>query len=75
MDTVFAAAGWVASHPLLVLGAVVAFAAVVSLAGRLRAAARRRRAARVRLRTPKEQGRFNPVSTVYAPKQYRRPRN
>ena len=74
MDSITTAAQWLTQHPFLVLGVLVILAGALRAGASLHAGFRSRKARGLRLRTAKEQQRFDPVGTVYSPKGYRRQR-
>lgn len=73
MNSIALAAQWIVNHPWAVLGALVILAAAIRLVGRLGAKSQSRKALAL-LRPAREQARFDPLTTVYSPKSYRRER-
>lgn len=72
MDSVEWAARWVALHPWMVLCGMVILAAAWKAGERLRVGWSSRR--KGLLRSAQEQRQFDPLSSVYCPKGYRRER-
>lgn len=72
MEFLTASIQWTLRHPWLMLGALVVLGCVIRWTGR--SGKRSRAGTTGLLRSPKEQQRFSPLSTVYAPKGYRRQR-
>ncbi|MEF9999900.1 MAG: hypothetical protein RR857_04080 [Comamonas sp.] len=74
MEFLTASIQWTLRHPWLMLGALVALGCAVRWTGRSGKRSRAKHGAAGLLRSRKEQQRFSPLSTVYAPKGYRRQR-
>lgn len=74
MEFLTASIQWTLRHPWLMLGALVALGCVIRWTGRSGKRSRAKHGTTGLLRSRKEQQRFSPLSTVYAPKGYRRQR-